>query len=120
MQGMMPITQEYSHNVDFSTFPLVVSSCYDQMKSVDGTLAKKLPYCAFLHHCTVAAVATMIDVAQSENQQNEFNFDGSVKPILDDHVLPSPISDYLGYVTKVHTHRKETLLELMFLWRQFH
>lgn len=103
MTGLTPITAEYSQNIDFSTFPTLVDACYDELLAVDGTLAKKLPYCAFLHHCVVAGTATLIDVAQNENNQREFNFNGNVRPILDEHILPLPIIDYLDTITQTRT-----------------
>jgi len=99
IMGSTPMIQQYSHNLDCSTFPLLCQRTYDDMMTTDNRLPRRMPFCMFLHHCTVALNAHIMRVLQDENKQATLNSEGLASTYLTDIDLPQPIAESLASFT---------------------
>lgn len=95
IRSLNSVSQEYGQNFDFSSFRLIVERTYRDMTTQNALLPRHLPYCAYLHHCTTALTATIIDVAQNVNKIGAVRDEGQVKPYLEDMVLPATEIKYI-------------------------
>ncbi|KAF6216771.1 hypothetical protein GE061_001120 [Apolygus lucorum] len=48
-----PLTEKYCMNYELGGFIPLVRQAYEAIREVDARVDRQMPYCIFLHHCTV-------------------------------------------------------------------
>ncbi|KAF6201607.1 hypothetical protein GE061_003999 [Apolygus lucorum] len=56
-----PLTEKYCMNYDLGGFVPLVRQAYEAIREVDARVDRQMPYCIFLHHCTVYLNAVITD-----------------------------------------------------------
>lgn len=98
MNGYIPSSETYAHNLDFSTFPLLCERTYRDMQVVEARLDRKMPFSGFLHHCVVALNANLLHIATHENKEGDLLREGDVASYLMDLAVPGPIGAYFASI----------------------
>ena len=57
----IPINMNYSQNIDFSTYPVLLERTFLDLEIVHPTIRREMPFCVFQHVCTSVLNAVVID-----------------------------------------------------------
>lgn len=70
--GAQPVTRIYSHNMDFSTFPLLCERVYGDLEAENPRLRREVPFCAFQHVYSSVLNAVEIDHVRTINAEDRY------------------------------------------------
>lgn len=99
--GSRPMVAEYSHNLEFSTFPILAHEMYDLMIAKDQRLRRAMPFCIWQHYLCEILNATIIDRVVKQNGDERFAYEVHPFDVLDiqNLLIPSPFIDYINGIT---------------------
>lgn len=94
--GTHPTVQEYSSNIDCSTFPLVIEAAYLAMEGADPRIRRQMPFCMFQHAMNEVLQVYLIEIAKFENCDREFMDESSPIGILPEGMMiPEAVAEYI-------------------------
>lgn len=103
--GSKPVRSDFSHNLDFSSFPLLCERVWLSMETEDGRLRRQMPYCLFLHTMVEYLTAYLITVTKFQNADSRF--EGFTDPLksmrASSYLIPKPIYEYIVSIGKAVT-----------------
>lgn len=97
-KGLTPICYVNSHNMDFSSFPIISRELYQMLISKDSTLQRSMPYCMFQHYLCTLLNATLIERVKLQNVDPRFMAEQDPFDIIhaDSLFVPTPFLRYLN------------------------
>lgn len=101
----MPVKPEgYYHNMDFSTFPLLLRVIYYEMSVYDTTFCRDIPFAMFQHAMTCLLYVSIVDYDWTENSESKsLGRRSPLDLIPSDFVIPGLIADYIASACNIHT-----------------
>lgn len=102
-RGSRPNYTINSHNIELSTFPILVSQMFNSMLNKDQRLRRAMPFCAFLHYCTEVLNATLLARVIEQNSDTRFEDEQHPYDVLrmDEVLVPKPLALMISAVTNV-------------------
>lgn len=101
-----PTNERYCQNFDHGAFVPLVRQTYESIRQVDGRVDRQMPYCLFLHHCSVYLNAVFLDrlreqggrpFSDAEQAQTAIQVEGT------EYLMPKVIQEYVRNVGKITT-----------------
>ncbi|CAF4947713.1 unnamed protein product [Pieris macdunnoughi] len=101
--SLIPQTDVYCQNFEFSGFIPLVNETYEKMRAVDPRLHDRLPLSMYTHAMATHLNLEILEVARKAGQ-NVLNLRTDAREILPDYqVVPQAIADYISHVAEVIT-----------------
>lgn len=79
------------------------------MEAVDDRLGRKMPYCVFLHHCTMELNANLLHIHQNKNKDGVLRTERDVGSYLEQMKFPAPVQEYFATSGETTTASSETV-----------
>lgn len=96
--GMHAVCNSNSHNLDFSSFQILVREMHNIMVAVEPTFCRSLPFCVLQHYCCEILNAVLIERVKSQNVEGRFRNDQDPFDVI--HAanlwIPTPFVEYLN------------------------
>lgn len=104
IQGTHPVNRIYAQNMDMSNFPLLVERVYLDLEIENPRLRREIPYCMFLHYCTILLNVSIIDHVKTINAEDRYADEESPMNLIpEDLVVPAPIIEYIKNIANTTT-----------------
>lgn len=96
--GMHAVNYANCHNLDFSSFSILVREIYNIMIAAETTMSRSLPFCALQHYCCEILNAVIIQRVKMQNIEGRFRGDQDPLEVIHaaDLWIPTPFVEYLN------------------------
>lgn len=96
--GLQPVHYINSHNMDFSSFPIISRELHRMLVVKESTFKRSMPYCMFQHYLSVILNATLIKRVKSQNVENRFMDEQDPFDVIhaEDLWIPTPFLQYIN------------------------
>ena len=130
--GTHPVQRTYSHNLDFSTFPLLCERAYADLEIENSRLRRKMTFAAFQHVTTSILNIVIVDHIRTVNAEDRYAVEMSPMNLIpDDICIPAPVMEYFKAIANTttpqgdrikmddeQTNNQQTMMNMMLQLRQ--